>query len=225
MSRSAALIGGALAAYVRRSARRVEPIGADTAMASLRAVRAAYPGRKIVLFYWIEDILPMMVIDRQQDARAGWSRDIEFICDDTYGGRVTECLLQSLGRRTLFLHRTKPVQRIRDLQAIVRSKAPMGITVDGGGPYGRVGAAFARLLDRTGAIAVPMSAVAARAWHVRLRAILSVPHPRTAVALTIGEPITEIGADDAGIARLQDALERVRAASNAALACFAEGGR
>lgn len=214
----AAAIGALLAARVRRLAASVEVVGADRARARLEGARAAFPGCKIVLFYWIEDVLPMMVADvRVRGLLAAGTGEIRFVCDDSVGGRVAESLLSRLGRRTLLLHRRSPAERLRDLQRILRSKEPMGIAVDGHGPYGRVGDAFPRMVESARACAVPLSVVADRGARVRLRALLSVPSARARIALEVGEPI---GPESArcGAGPFQAALDDARAAGRLAVA-------
>ena len=223
----ATVAGALLAARVRSIAGSVEVLGAAGARSRIEEARASFPGRKLVLFYWIEDVLPMMVADVHAggllDAGAG---EIRFACDDSLGGRVAESLLSRLGRRTLLLRWRRPAERIRDLQRILRSKEPMGIAVDGHGPYGRVGDAFPRMVESAGACAVPVAVVADRATRVRARALLAVPRRGARIAVAVGPPIVGDAASG-GAAPFQSALEAARdAAARDALgaaACGASG--
>ncbi|MFM7142323.1 MAG: hypothetical protein ACKO2K_10480, partial [Alphaproteobacteria bacterium] len=177
----------------------VEVVGADAARARLDAVRDAHPGRKLVVFYWIEDVLPMMVADVRAGGLLGTGADaFRFACDDSLGGRVAESLLGRLGRRTLSLRWRSPGDRVRDLQRILRSSEPMGIAVDGHGPYGRVGDAFPRLVESARAIAVPVAAIADRSSWVWARAMLAVPRHGARLAVAVGEAVGEAAGEVVG---------------------------
>ena len=212
-----AVLGAILARRVRQVAGSVEILGLERARGRLDAAREEFPGRKLVLFYWIEDVLPMMVTDAgARGLLAPGAEEFRFVCDDSFGGRVAEALLSRLGRRTLLLRRRRPGERIRDLQRILRSREPMGIAVDGHGPYGRVGDAFPRLVESADACAVPLAAVADRAARVRLRALLAVPARRSRIAVEVGAPVVATSA--AGAVPFQAALEATRAACRRSLA-------
>jgi hypothetical protein len=215
---TATAIGGAAATYLRAIAPKVTvAAGASMSLASLRAVRDRHPDRKLVVFYWIRDVLPMMLVDwKQRLATSDPSEDIQFVCDDSYGGRVAESVLRRLGRRTQALRWQRPLERIRDVQRILRSKAPMGIAVDGHGPYGQVGETFARLLSGSATLAVPVSAVARPSWVMPLRSRLLLPAPRAMASLSLGAPILADHERPTSAEELQRALESVRATADAA---------
>lgn len=206
-----ALAGRVLAAWVRATAGSHVVLGAAECRRRFEEARAAHPGRKVVLYYWIEDVLPMILSDQQGRGAAGdWAGEVQFVCDDTIGGRVAERLLAGLGRRTLRLRWKNPMERIRDLQVILRSDTPMGIAVDGHGPYGRVGDPFARLVASARAVALPLSAAAGRARRVRANALLAVPRRRSPIAVGIGRALVAEGGSEPGAAALQAALDDAR---------------
>lgn len=211
-----ALAGPILARWVRASAPRHPALGTHAAHEELEATRSAHPGRRLLLYYWIEDVLPIILTDTRRRGESGdWARDVRFVCDDTIGGRVAERLLAGLGRQTMRLRWKNPMERIRDLQTILRSGTPMGIAVDGHGPYGRVGEAFSRLASSSQAIAVPLAAVPARVRHVRANALLAMPRRRSPIAIALGDPILPPGDEVAAVsvfeAGLGQARERARA--------------
>lgn len=206
-----ALTSAWLARRVRRVAASAVVVGAAAARARLDAALAAHPGRKLVAFYWIEDVLPMMVADAAVHGVFGPGiEEIRFVCDDSLGGRVAESLLARLGRRTLLLRWRHPGNRVRDLQRILRSAEPMGIAVDGHGPYGRVGEAFPRLVESAHAVAVPVAVVADRSSRVWAKAMLAVPRPGARLAIAVGEALDAESAVP-GASPFEVALARARA--------------
>ncbi len=215
---AASVVGRLLAARARAVAEGATVLGAAAARGCLDAARSAHPARKTILFYWIEDVLPMMVMDiRAREVLGGETEAFRFVCDDTFGGCVAESLLSRLGRRTLLLRRQRPAERIRDLQRIMRSIEPMGIAVDGHGPYGRVGEAFPRLVESAGAVALPVSVVADRSHRIWARASLLVPGRGATLAIAVGDPLPA-SAVGSGAEPFQAALDATRVACRAALA-------
>lgn len=185
-----ALAGPILVRWVRAAAPRHPVLGDREARERLEAALSAHPGRRLVLYYWIEDVLPMVLTDTRFRGGSGhWARGVRFVCDDTIGGRVAERLLAGLGRETVRLRWKNPMERIRDLQSILRSGSPLGIAVDGHGPYGRVGEGFARLASSARAVALPLAAVPARVRHLRANALLAVPRRSSPIAIALGDPI------------------------------------
>jgi hypothetical protein len=110
---AASVVGRLLAARARAVAEGATVLGAAAARGCLDAARTAHPARKTILFYWIEDVLPMMVMDiRAREVLGGETEAFRFVCDDTFGGCVAESLLSRLGRPAEALHAA--VSRPRD---------------------------------------------------------------------------------------------------------------
>ncbi len=187
--RVADLVAAILTVELHRRAKCARPAGGEAARDRLADVRRRFPGRKVVFFYWQQDVLGLFVLARAPGAVTGLLGDVELACDDTFGGRVTVSVLRRLGGRWCRLSRSNLVERARDLQAIVRSPEPMGIAVDGNGPYGRVGREFSRLLTRCRAVAVPVAVECDRWVSVRARARMKLPCRDASVALGLGETI------------------------------------
>jgi hypothetical protein len=182
------VLGVALAAGVR-AARPSEVIFLRDAFDA--AGFAKSEPQVLIVCYWIEDAFLLILADYWLRTRSQ-ERLPEFrpVCDDTFGGSVTKFLLEALGRKATTLRRHKGAERIADLQQIIRSRASIGIAVDGHGPYGRVGASFCRFAERCSALIIPIAARARFCLTPRLRARIAVPAPRIPVAVAVAAPIS-----------------------------------
>jgi hypothetical protein len=184
----------------------VQVVGLDAAAERVRRL----DGTRVFYCYWIEDALPLMLIEsvRPHDL----DPELAFVCDDTFGGRLTAAALAQLGRRVLPLRVSDAALRIRDVQGILRGSGSVGLAVDGRGPYGRVGRSLVSLIRNAEALAMPVAARAFPARSLRLRARLSVPRRGCRLGLVCGEPLCL--QHDAAPA-LQAALDRVRVEATA----------
>lgn len=206
--------------HLRAVARTAVPVGFEAAAERLRAIGAAHPGRKLIFCWWMEQALVQMAALHVARGPGGYGLpsigETEFACDEYYGGQLTAEVLARAGATPVDLRWTRPAARAQDLRAIIRSARPLGIAVDGHGPYGRVGPAFARLVMRCGAVAVPLAAWPSRSRQVRIRVALAVPRRRTRLALVVGEPIAAEGSPAELAGRIQSGLEATRAAARRA---------
>lgn len=211
------LVVRALDAHLRRVASTARAVGADAARARLRALHEELGGRRVLLFYWIEDALPLMLGARLAENLL--QSEIAFIRDETIGGRIAAGMLERAGRPVRGLRTSPLAARARDVQELIRDPGWLGIAVDGRGPYRRVGRPFARLAARRDGFAVPLAARVDRAWTVRAGAPLRVPRRGTAVTVRFGEAILcRPGADATLLQRLlQEALDETGAAAERAL--------
>ena len=180
-------IGRATAGYLRVVGRSTRIAGADAARERLAALHAG--GRKVVLVYWTEEILPLVLAAWKADVRLGpGDDDIEFMCDDSLGGRITAEVLARFGRRARIIHWSQSAARVRDVQELLRTDSPLGLAVDGTGPWGRVLPSIPRLIQRCGGVAVPIVAVGNFSF-LRIRARLALPRPGGRLACAVGDPI------------------------------------
>lgn len=199
----AALLGRAVGGYLQRVATHVEIVAGHQNEERLSAIARVCGFRKVVLCYWIEDMLPLMLARYTRGSMAGIFERVEFIVDDTYGGHLTAAILARLGTQTRCLHWFSQAARAKDVRELIRSTRPIGITADGHGPYGCVDARLARLLRQGKAIAVPLASAQSRSWSFRLRARLSIPRSGSRVGIVLGEAIDASTAEEG----LREALE------------------
>lgn len=211
------LVVRVLDGHLRRVARTARAVDAEAARARLRTLHEDLGGSRVLLFYWIEDALPLMLGARL--AEDFLRSEIAFIRDETVGGRITSGMLERAGRPVRDLRTSPPAARARDVQDLIRDPGWLGIAVDGRGPYRRVGLPFARLAARRDGFAIPLAARVDRAWTVRAGAALRIPRRGTAVTVRFGEPIPcRPGADATLLQRLlQDGLDETVAAAERAL--------
>jgi hypothetical protein len=216
---TALLAGIGVARYLRRIARNVQVLENSEDGVEVATLRARFAGRRLVFCYWIEDILPLLLagLARGSSLRSVM-KDVEFLCDDSLGGRTTVAILDRLGRKWRLLHWFEHRARVQDIQELIRYDNPIGIAVDGHGPYGNVGSSFARLLEKQEAVAVPIGAQARPSWSVRLRARLSVPRPSSKVAVVSGSALDATVGTKVLREALQESLDQVRRQALAALA-------
>ncbi len=158
-----------------------------------------------MLYYWTEAGLPLMLYGSREEGLLG--RDLAFVHDDTLGGRVTADVLRRLGRRAWLLRHRHAGPLARDLGRLIRSSESIGIAVDGRGPYGHVGAEFARLAERCEAVSVPLGIRLTPAVRLRLAGPVQLPRAGAELTLSVGAPI-DCAVDSRTLrSRLQRGLE------------------
>lgn len=208
-SRSA---GWALERYLRRIAPAVCLEGTDEAEAAWQTLRGDCPNRRFLLYYWTEAGLPLMLYGFRRDGLLG--RDLAFVHDETLGGRVTADVLRRLGRDRLALRHRRPGTLARDVGKLARATAPIGMAVDGRGPYGHVGAPFARLARQAEVIAVPLGVRVRHASKLRLAGPVALPRRGTEITFSLGRPIDCRLAGDDLRGRLQAELDSASASES-----------
>ena len=215
--RVARIVVRALDGHLRRVAATAYAVDAEASRARLRALHEDLGGRRVLLFYWIEDALPLMLGARLAEDLL--RSEIAFIRDETIGGRITSGMLERTGRPVRDLRTTPAAARTRDVQDLICDPGWLGIAVDGRGPYRRVGRPFARLAARRDGFAIPLAARVDRAWTVRAGATLRIPRRGTSVTVRFGEPILCRSGADATLLQLvlQQGLDETVAAADRAL--------
>lgn len=180
-----------------------------------REVRREDPGRRLFLYYWIGDSLPLMLYV----GMAGEVPEpIEVVCDDTLGGQVVATVLSRFGMPHAPLRLARPAARIRDMQRLMKSTTTTAIAVDGRGPYGEVGREFARLIRESGALACPVAARLDRSWLAWPRPRIAVPRRRARLSVVLGRPVAESSEDDAFREEMGRRLAEVARAADERLA-------
>jgi hypothetical protein len=164
--------------------------------------------RKLVFYYLLEDSLCMLVVARKLGDRFGG--DFVSVCGSTIVGRGMRVVLRQLGRRSLPLTLSSKIPSLRDVQLLVRERAPITLSADGLGEAGRVTEGLARLVRARGAIAYPVAVRAA--WSLPGSTRLHVPLPGSKIGVVIGAPVSGMG-DDLTIQRLDTALRDARASA------------
>lgn len=187
------MLGAWVAGGVKERSKRVRFVGADGYFDSIAEVIRRATAR-VVLYYWNVDAVALAVLVASSGPRMGhvWSR-IEVVHDESFGGRISRDMAQGFGFGTRSLHWGREDRRARDLVALMRSHSCVAIAVDGHGPYGEVGGAFARLMGKLDAVAVPVAVVASEYWSLPVRARIAVPRARSCVAAVAGRPISSVG--------------------------------
>jgi len=207
MNPSASMISRVAARHLQKIAGGSEILGVQDVAVRLTEVLKS-PHKRVVLYYRIEDVLPLALVFCASGAElAGPILEVEFLCDDTYGGRVSASLLTEIGLTARFIHWSSLGARAQDVHQLIRSPAPLGLAVDGHGPYGMVGRSFSRFLKRTGAVAVPLAAGVSSAWHLRIRAPIVLPRHGTRVCVGVGDLVRADSGDEEFRVALQRALD------------------
>ena len=201
-------LAAALLAYLRSVAGSTRPVGAADAARAWADLEAG--GRRLFLYYWTETGIPLILWGCMENLRL--DRELAFVHDETLGGRVTGEVVRRLGRAGWPLRHARPGTRARDVGRLIASSTSIGMAVDGRGPYRQVGAAFARLVERAGAVAVPLAIHASRSVRLHLGGPLDLPRRGTALAVRFGSPIDCTLAHQDLRARLQSELEAASAA-------------
>ena len=213
--RSWTALAAAFSAYLGWAGRRVRVSGDVELAEALEAIRRNHPGRKLVLYWWQRDVLGLFfAASGGAPALKSFLGEVEYICDDTAGGRLTQAMLTRLGLRYSPLSRASGPTRARDLKRIMQAKSANGIAVDGNGPYGVVGREFVRFLASSGAVAVPIAARASRSRAIWARTAMDLPRPGALLAVSCGLPtvVAEPGANPQ--LDLRDRLEAARDAAS-----------
>lgn len=150
-----------------------------------RGVRGTEPGRRLFLYYWIEDSLPLMLYA----GRSGKiPESLQVVCDDTLGGRVVATVLSHLGLPHAPLRLARPTRRIRDVQRLMKSTITTAIAVDGRGPYRKIGIEFPRLVRESGGLACPIAARVDRSWTAWPTPRIVVPRRGARLSIALGSP-------------------------------------
>jgi lysophospholipid acyltransferase (LPLAT)-like uncharacterized protein len=193
-------LGRALFSYLRWLAHGVECLG----LSELTALPTGGP--RVFYCYRNQDIIALVLTFCLPEAEDKF-RNLQFVVDDSIGGRLSTGLIRELGHEILWLRRSSLGQRARDVQELIRSNQPIGIAVDTRGPYGRVQPSLPRLAARCGVPLVPVVARLSRAFPIWRRPWMGVPLPGTLLSFAVGDPVR---GDDSpeGVLRLQASLER-----------------
>lgn len=182
-------IATAIANSVRRLAIAVHVVEEEQAARALEAALSAPMPFAPVIYYWQRDVLLLLVLGISSSQLRPLLRRVEYICDDSFGGRVTAELLRRLGGYPRLIHRAWSVDRLRDLRRMLRSRTPIGIAIDGHGPYGVVREEVGRLFSGARAVAVPIAAAATRTIPMYVRAIMLLPRRQARIAVSVGAPV------------------------------------
>lgn len=204
--------------FLRSLARRVEIAADEEAARNLAHWFAEARSAPVLFFYWQRDVLALFVLGTSDSQVGALLRRVEYLCDDTFGGRVSAAVLRRLDGRSRLLSRSSAVARARDLQGTMRAKSALGIAVDGHGPYGTVGLEFARLARGSRGAVVPVAVGSSAEVSIWLRARMLLPMPRARLTIAVGDPADRSLAPEALRASLQAALDRVSEATRGKVA-------
>lgn len=183
----AGAIGRALYRRLAAVAPTVRVLGAEGARARFAAARDMAPNRRVFLYYWIEDAVPLMLYALRDDGIVDGR--LRFVCDDTLGGRVVAEAVARLGHEQQPLRLTNQALRVRDVQSLILEGSAIGIAADGRGPYRFVSAEMARLVRRCEAVALPLAVQADRSFRLWARATVFLPRANARLAVAAGEPV------------------------------------
>jgi len=201
-------LGGLIARYLRRVAlAEGEVIGLES------LERRASTGRRVFFCYRNQDAL-LLALALAVGLPGSRLAEVDFVCDDSLAGRVSAGVIEGLGHRRRWLRRRAFGLRARDVQAIMRSRRSIGITVDAQGPYGVVNEGLPRLGARCRALLVPVAAAAERSRRIWRTPPVALPLPGGLVAVVAGEGVPGEASD--ARERLQLGLERAAAEARAA---------
>jgi hypothetical protein len=210
------VVADLVVAVVSALAWRTRVCGLDAVERQFRLLRDSSQGRRLLLYYWIEDVVPRLVIARA----TGTELDVDTVsvCDDTWPGRLIAKVLAKLQRRSLPLRLSHGMLGVKDLQVLIRERAPLSIAADGRGPYGRVHPSLARLVQSRDAIAIPVSVLASPCLRARLAGRIAVPVPGARLAIALGSPVLPDGERGLSSEDLERGLREARDGSRSLLA-------
>lgn len=192
--------------YLRVVARRghARVVGAGGAVlgaaAITRGLASRAPDRPRLIAYWGADALAIASLPFLERAFLDAVREVTFLFDDTFGGRVCAGLIDQLGGRCVMLARPGRPERLEQLRDVVRRGGSYAFAVDGGGPYFEVGSGIATLARTLRAHVVPVAAAASTAVPWVHRSRISFPLPGCRITTAIGEPIDGVALDRARVA-------------------------
>lgn len=206
-------IAAAIASSFRRRAAVLQVVGDEQAASSLEALFRAETPFAPVVYYWQRDVISLFLLGTSNSRLGALLRELEYVCDDSFGGRVTAELLRRLGGRPRCVHRGWSTERLRELHRMLRSSTPIGIAIDGHGPYGVVRDEVGRLLSGARAVAVPVAVAASRSVPLHLRAVMLLPRRDARIAVTVGERVDVARVRDDAAAQMDGALRRAAEAA------------
>jgi lysophospholipid acyltransferase (LPLAT)-like uncharacterized protein len=166
-----------------------------------------------IITYWVADSLAVTLLPFASAALGGALVDMEFLVDETFGGRVTAAVIGRAGGTTRMLALPGDPRRLHALRDVMRTPRKYGFAVDGGGPYGEVGTGIVGLAGTLGATILPLAATARPAIGLGHASQVKLPLPRCRLNLAVGLPLTvHRHADRRAIAtQLREALRSLHA--------------
>lgn len=195
--RAASVVESVLAHAEMSYLRSIAPGGSCVCMDGLGSalepleVSAAlgYTSGPVLLVYWIADAMPVALLPFIHPAFRETAREVRFVFDDTFWGRVCARFQEGLGgRRTVLARRGNP-DRFRQLRSLMAGRESCALAVDGGGPYRFVSTGLASLAGALGASIIPVAVRTTPGLTVPKPSRVRVPLPRSRVAVVIGAPI------------------------------------
>jgi lysophospholipid acyltransferase (LPLAT)-like uncharacterized protein len=174
-----------------------------------RLVSLARRAQPFVFTYYIADALGVATLGLMHVEFRRLLRGVRCLVDDTLTGRVSGALIEHLGGRYALLPRAEDPDRLRAVQAVIRSGDSCAFPVDGGGPYRRVGTGLVGLAESLGATIVPFAVRIAPAVVVAPRSRVRVPVWRCRAVAAMGDEIRVARRADrrAAAATVQGALD------------------
>lgn len=182
-SASAAL---ALAVRVLRTGCSVR--GGRRALVQLEEIRRRWPGRRLLIYFWVSDVPLLLVL--LQASEGALASEFVSVCGSSVVGRSVEAMLRRYGRKSIPLHLSGAWANLDDLRRIIREPAPLFISADGSGPFGRVHQGLGRLVRSRGDLATPVSLCVSRPLRLNQGAW------RADLAVSLGPPVELVGLDD-----------------------------
>lgn len=155
-------------------------------VARRRLDELAGSGRKLLIYYWVDDAFSLLAIFGNQP---DFGSSVSYVCGDTLLGAISSAVLAHLGRRTLPLRRKGQTASLTDVQRIVRELNPISISADGLGRAFVVSPGLARLAASRGGLVVPVAVRASRSLSLGWCGLARVPLPTARISVALGEPI------------------------------------
>jgi lysophospholipid acyltransferase (LPLAT)-like uncharacterized protein len=190
----------------------------DEVEAEWEQASSAGIGRRLILYHFMEDAVPRLIVDRvmRAEGRDPLLPGVKFVCSDSLTGRMAAGVLASGGRASARLRTGATGAAASDLVQLLREGSAICMAADGadraGMPAaGQINARFWRFVVASRGLAIPIAAVVSRAIRLRWPARLVIPVPGCRMAVAVGSPVdgSYVQGDELA-SQLRDALIAAR---------------
>jgi lysophospholipid acyltransferase (LPLAT)-like uncharacterized protein len=178
-------------AYMDESGRCLDVPTADSLIRSIMA-----SGQPLIVTYWIADALAVALLPLVDDAFADLMASVTCVIDDTFAGRIAGRYIEEIAGRSMMLALPGDLERLRQVQALMRARASCAFPVDGGGPYRTVGTGIVTLATTLRAAILPLAAFTHRAFPPIHRSKVRLPTLSPDLHVAIGRPIVPAAHED-----------------------------
>lgn len=159
-------------------------------------LQALLEGRRLLFVFWSADAMAFMLLPFVQSSLRRFLPELQFLFDDTIGGRLSAEFLRSLGGQSTILGLPGSPLRLERLRCVVADRRSCVFAVDGGGPYRRIGTGVVTLATTVGARIVPIAIRARPSIAITPFSHVAVPLPGCRVGAAFGPPIAVSRASD-----------------------------